>query len=254
MPESQLLIIITVIVVASMIALKVYTYRKARYLRELGYSFVYYYMKNCGDINYYRNSDNHIGKKYKSSFDILEENRSKWFLGVSSRIKINHLISFYELANGLTKGIQPFFIISHYFAHSENMLFEEQAKESEENMQKIVDSEFRKHITKSTGEMDIMDFPNKKQYKHNLESLRNKHNKEFVEQELQNNKLYFDSVLKYPLDPQQRESIVKLEDNCLVISSAGSGKTSTSIAKVKYLLERRRMKKEEILVVSYNET
>jgi len=94
MPESQLLIIIAVIVVASLIALKVYTYRKARYLRELGYSFVYYYMKSCGDINYYRNSDNHIGKKYKSSFDILEENRSKWFLGVSSRIKINHLIIF----------------------------------------------------------------------------------------------------------------------------------------------------------------
>ena len=39
MPESQLLIIIAVIVVASLIALKVYTYRKARYLRELGYSF-----------------------------------------------------------------------------------------------------------------------------------------------------------------------------------------------------------------------
>ena len=170
MPESQLLIIIAVIVVASLIALKVYTYRKARYLRELGYSFVYSYMKSCGDINYYRNSDNHIGKKYKSSFDILEENRSKWFLGVSSRIKINHLINFYELANGLTKGIQPFFIISHYFAHSENKPFEEQAKELEENMQKIVDSEFRKYITKSTGEMDIMDFPNKIQYKHKLQT------------------------------------------------------------------------------------
>lgn len=32
---------------------------------------------------------------------------------------------------------------------------------------------------------------------------------------------------KYPLDPQQRDSLVKLEDNCLVIASAGSGKTST---------------------------
>ena len=119
-------------------------------------------------------------------------------------------------------------------------------------MRKIVDNEFRKFITKSTKEMDIMEFPHIRLYEHKLESLRKKHNKEFVEQELRNNKLYFDSVLKYPLDPQQRESIVKLEDNCLVISSAGSGKTSTSIAKVKYLLERRRMKKEEILVVSYN--
>ncbi len=59
-------------------------------------------------------------------------------------------------------------------------------------------------------------------------------------------------MLNYPLDPQQRESIVRLEDNCLVISSAGSGKTSTSIAKVKYLLDKQKLKKEEILVLSYN--
>ena len=118
--ETETIIIIAVIVIASLIALKVYTYRKARFLRELGYSFVYYYMKKCGDINYYRNSDNHIAKNYKSSLDVLEANKGKWFLGVSSRFKVEHLINFYKLADGLTKGIQPFFIISHYFAHSEN--------------------------------------------------------------------------------------------------------------------------------------
>ena len=250
--DPQLLIIIAVITVVCLMALKIYTYRKSRFLRELGYTFVYYYMKNCGDINYYRISDNHIATQFKSSFDILDTNKNKWFLGVSSRIKVNRLIDFYKLADNFTTSIQPFFFISHYFAHSENKPFEEQAKRIEENMRKIVNDEFRKFITKSTEEMDIMEFPRIRLYKHNLESLRKKHNKEFVEQELRNNKLFFDSVLEYPLDSQQRESIVKLEDNCLVISSAGSGKTSTSIAKVKYLLERRRMKKEEILVVSYN--
>ena len=104
MPEFQLLIILAVIAVVTLIALKVYTYRKARYLRELGYTFVYYYMKNCGDLNYYRNSDNHIAKRFKSSLDTLEANRGKWFLlGVSSRTKVNRLISFYKLADGLTK-------------------------------------------------------------------------------------------------------------------------------------------------------
>lgn len=105
-------------------------------------------------------------------------------------------------------------------------------------MKKIVNNEFRRFIYKQTGERDIYDFPHKKEYTHNLESNRQIHNKEVVDKELKDNKHFFDTVLKYPLDAQQRESIVKLEDNCLVISSAGSGKTSTSIAKVKYLLEK----------------
>ena len=49
------LIIAVVIVIVLLIALKVYTYKKARYYRELGYSIVYYYMNNCGDLQYYRN-------------------------------------------------------------------------------------------------------------------------------------------------------------------------------------------------------
>lgn len=86
-----------------------------------------------------------------------------------------------------------------------------------------------------------------------IEQKRKVHNDKFERRELTVNKDYFDSVLgKYPLDAQQRETIVKLEDNCLVISSAGSGKTSTSIAKVKYLLDKRGMKAEEILVMSFN--
>ena len=30
------------------------------------------------------------------------------------------------------------------------------------------------------------------------------------------NKQYFDTIMKYPLDEQQRRSVVILEDNCLV--------------------------------------
>ena len=56
---------------------------------------------------------------------------------------------------------------------------------------------------------------------------------------------------QYPLDPQQRDSLVKLEDNCLVIASAGSGKTSTILGKAKYLVEKRKIDPSKILLITY---
>lgn len=57
--------------------------------------------------------------------------------------------------------------------------------------------------------------------------------------------------MKYPLDKQQRRSIVSEENNCLVISSAGSGKTSTIVGKVKYLTEVKGVAPHRILLISY---
>ena len=57
--------------------------------------------------------------------------------------------------------------------------------------------------------------------------------------------------MKYPLDKQQRRSIVSEEDNCLVVSSAGSGKTSSIVGKVKYLTEIKGIVPHRILLISY---
>ena len=85
-----------------------------------------------------------------------------------------------------------------------------------------------------------------------VEEERKEHNKLFVQRELEANKLYFDHVLgTYPLDPQQRDSIVKLEDNCLVIASAGSGKTSTIVGKAKYMVEKQHINPARILLLTY---
>ena len=252
MQGIEIIVTVAIFVVVCLIALKVYTYRKARYLRELGYSFVYYYMKNCGSMDYYRQSDRHVAAKFQTNLDELEAKKNKWYLAVSSKHIVRQLIDFFKAANLLTVGIVPYFRLTHYFAHSECDRFNKQAEKLEMLTLLLVDNEFRRYIFKETGERDLYDYPKKKKYEHNLESLRQAHNKEFVEKELRDNCRYFDNLLKYPLDPQQRESIVELEDNCLVISSAGSGKTSTSIAKVKYLLDKRNLRKEEILVLSYN--
>ena len=68
---------------------------------------------------------------------------------------------------------------------------------------------------------------------------------------LDTHKEFFDHCLKYPLDKQQRRSIVSEEENCLVVSSAGSGKTSSIVGKVKYLTEIKKINPQNILLISY---
>jgi DNA helicase IV len=76
-------------------------------------------------------------------------------------------------------------------------------------------------------------------------------NRQFVKRELERNRTFFDTVLKYPLDAQQREAVVSLEDNVLVISSAGSGKTMTTVGKVRYLVDRQGVDPSRILLITF---
>jgi len=84
-----------------------------------------------------------------------------------------------------------------------------------------------------------------------IKKLVEQHNYKIIKSLLDTNKDFFDHCLKYPLDNQQRRSIVSEEDNCLVVSSAGSGKTSSIIGKVKYLTEIKGIAPHRILLISY---
>lgn len=86
----------------------------------------------------------------------------------------------------------------------------------------------------------------------NIMNIKVSHNKDFVNEELNIHKHFFDTVLAYPLDEQQRQSIVELEDNTLVVSAAGGGKTSTMVGKVKYLIEKRKTEPSKILLLTYS--
>lgn len=132
----------------------------------------------------------------------------------------------------------------HYFAYSEMERFKDSLAAVEACEKKV----FPKYAQFVTN-------PDVKQLlsiKKDLDRLRENHNKEFVRKELEANQTYFDTVLgKYPLDPQQRDSIVKLEDNCLVIASAGSGKTSTILGKAKYMVEKRNIDPSKVLLITF---
>ena len=76
-------------------------------------------------------------------------------------------------------------------------------------------------------------------------------NEHFIGNQLTSCAQYFDTILAYPLDAQQREAIVSLEDNVLVISSAGSGKTMTTVGKVRYLIDIQNVPAEKILLITF---
>lgn len=67
---------------------------------------------------------------------------------------------------------------------------------------------------------------------------------------------YFDEMFKeinpeIVLDNEQREAITSEEDKVLIIAGAGTGKTTTMAAKVKYLVDIKKVEPSKILVMSY---
>ena len=85
----------------------------------------------------------------------------------------------------------------------------------------------------------------------NIHSFVKRHNEQVIQDTLNAHKDFFDHCLKYPLDKQQRRSIVSEEDNCLVVSSAGSGKTSSIVGKARYLIDIKHINPQNILLISY---
>lgn len=85
----------------------------------------------------------------------------------------------------------------------------------------------------------------------NYETLRTDHNEQFIEIELERRKELLDNAAAFPLDDQQRRAVVADEDNSLVIAGAGSGKTMTIVAKVKYILEVLDASADTILPISF---
>jgi len=82
------------------------------------------------------------------------------------------------------------------------------------------------------------------------------HNSQYTDWILEQNKDYFDNLLKdidpnIKIDEEQRRAVVTDDDYCLLVAGAGAGKTTTMAAKVKYLVEKKHIPPEDIIVISY---
>lgn len=73
----------------------------------------------------------------------------------------------------------------------------------------------------------------------------------YVQNALLQHEHLFDTVESKPLSPKQREACVVDEDNNLILAGAGSGKTSTVIGRVAFLVQSGQARPDEILLLAY---
>ena len=108
----------------------------------------------------------------------------------------------------------------------------------------------------STLRIDIESLKRFLRKMHTLDENIVAHNDEYVENTLIREKHYFDNILseidpKIRLDDEQRRAVITDDDYCLLVAGAGAGKTTTMAAKVKYLVDKKHINPEEIMVISY---
>lgn len=65
-------------------------------------------------------------------------------------------------------------------------------------------------------------------------------------------KQFFDNVEKNPLTEEQIKACICMDENVLVVAAAGSGKTSTMVAKTGYILSEGLAKPDQILLLAFN--
>lgn len=88
------------------------------------------------------------------------------------------------------------------------------------------------------------------------EEFLNETNQKFIETKLIEYKEYFNRMFTdvgegINLDEEQRKIILRDDDYCLINAGAGSGKSTTMAAKVKYLVDKLHIKPEEIIMLSF---
>lgn len=82
------------------------------------------------------------------------------------------------------------------------------------------------------------------------------YNSEVIRNIYDSNKSYFETIYqdidpKVKLDEQQLTAVIADEKYSLIIAGAGTGKTTTVAAKVKYLVDKKNVNPDDILVLSY---
>lgn len=82
-----------------------------------------------------------------------------------------------------------------------------------------------------------------------LNETRKAHNKAFVGKEsTELSRLLPDTIFS----PSQMEAVLTLDDTCVVVAGAGSGKTRVITARAEYLIKRKLALPEEIIVLAFN--
>ena len=171
------------------------------------------------------------------SFRTQRTKKHKYRLETIVRLKPTVEIAFDEISS--------YFNYGHYITESERLMLAEKYDALDREVESVLGS---KELEESAEKEAFQRFHTAMTDTRAHKKANNQH---FIENELSRCSQYFDTVLAYPLDTQQREAVVSLEDNVLVISSAGSGKTMTTVGKVRYLIDVQHVLAEKILLITF---
>ncbi|MFJ5487118.1 UvrD-helicase domain-containing protein [Hansschlegelia beijingensis] len=78
------------------------------------------------------------------------------------------------------------------------------------------------------------------------------HNVEYLARQKERLKLFFETVEKNQLTDEQMDGCICMDDAVQIVAAAGSGKTSTMVAKVGYAIQDGLVRPEQILVLAFN--
>lgn len=78
------------------------------------------------------------------------------------------------------------------------------------------------------------------------------HNVAYLARQKERLKPFFDTVEKNPLTDDQMDGCICMDDAVQIVAAAGSGKTSTMVARVGYALHEGMVKPDQILVLAFN--
>lgn len=85
-----------------------------------------------------------------------------------------------------------------------------------------------------------------------LDTIIEEHNDNFIEKQMEKEIEFFDNIDEKSLDKNQKIAVLTDDDNTQIVAGAGTGKTLTIQAKVKYLIEKQGVSPEDILCISFS--
>ena len=201
---------------------------------------------------------NFIKRKLNKVFEDLVIKKSKFrnehykfYLLLSEKDVIKNIIKLIESDHNFSKKLEE---VIEYYIKKYNSI--PRNKYNDEVIKKLTGPDYidkkemsiiKSYYNESIAEFELLNrlknyFNNHKKTSYkllNIESLVKKHNSKIMKKEYFKYKSFFDNFNGYELDEDQRKVVLSDESKSKIIAGAGTGKTFTLLAKLKYLIDFR---------------
>lgn len=170
---------------------------------------------------------------YRSVSKLISDSNAEIKRRESIQKQLPQVIAFFEELTELSK---------QYVSHFDEIRFSQKWEDVSKDVKKV-------KVRQSDAEYGK--FTNLKKISKSYHDYFQKSNANFLQNEFERCDKLLSNIDGKSLDAQQRTAVINDEDRVLVLAGAGSGKTLTIAAKVKYLCEQKSIKPNDILLLSF---